>query len=266
MVGRLRVGVQELRRRRAVGHDRAGLRVARPHDQRLDVARRPDGGGGGGARHRYAPLPRAPEGARDVDQFDRLDLRLDAGSRPSRQARRQREARQIRRDAREGLRRHGRGGLYDQGPRAVGRAGAEMAVDRQIPRQGRREPQSGDGGLTQVAPPPPVPGNGQPQALARIPSSTAVSASWALAPSGPPAWAISARPPPPLPPRTAEPRRTRSTALKRWVWSGVTATTRLALPSSPVAAIATTPEPRLCLASSASHLRSFMSTPVTARE
>ena len=34
VVGRLRVGLQELRRRRAVRHGRAGVRFARPHDQR----------------------------------------------------------------------------------------------------------------------------------------------------------------------------------------------------------------------------------------
>ena len=36
--GRLRVGVQELRRRRAVGHRRAGLRLARADDERADDA------------------------------------------------------------------------------------------------------------------------------------------------------------------------------------------------------------------------------------
>ena len=39
VVGRLRLGVQELRRRRAVGHDRARLWFARPDDQRADDAR-----------------------------------------------------------------------------------------------------------------------------------------------------------------------------------------------------------------------------------
>ena len=37
--GRLRLGLQELRRRRAVRHRRAGLRLARPDDQRADDAR-----------------------------------------------------------------------------------------------------------------------------------------------------------------------------------------------------------------------------------
>ena len=75
--GRLRVGVQELRRRRAVRHRGAGLRLARPDDVGADDARRQDGRGRGGARHRHPPLPRAPEGQQDVDQPDRVDLRLD---------------------------------------------------------------------------------------------------------------------------------------------------------------------------------------------
>ena len=45
----------------------------------------------------------------------------------------------FRRDAGESLRRHGRGGLHDQGSGAAGRARAEMAVDDRLPRQGRRQ-------------------------------------------------------------------------------------------------------------------------------
>ncbi len=97
MVGRLCLGVQELRRRRAVGYGRAGLRLARPDDQRADVSRRPDGGGRSRARHGDAPLSRTPEGPGNLDQLDRLDLRLDARPRPSRQARRQRGAGALRR-------------------------------------------------------------------------------------------------------------------------------------------------------------------------
>ena len=48
-----------------------------------------DGRGRSGARHRHPPLPRTPEGPPDLDQLDRLDLRLDSRSRPPRQARRQ---------------------------------------------------------------------------------------------------------------------------------------------------------------------------------
>ena len=63
---RLPVGVQELRRRRAVRHRGAGLRLARPDDERADVAGRQDGGGGSGPRHRDAALPPAPAGQADV--------------------------------------------------------------------------------------------------------------------------------------------------------------------------------------------------------
>ncbi len=49
------------------------------------------------------------QGKRDLDQLHRLDLRLDARPRPSRQARRQRGAGEVLRDAGEGLRRDGRG-------------------------------------------------------------------------------------------------------------------------------------------------------------
>ena len=76
--GRLRVGLQELRRRRAVRHRRAGLRLARADDQRADERRRQDRGGGGRARHGHPPLPPAPAGQAHLHQPDRLDLRLDA--------------------------------------------------------------------------------------------------------------------------------------------------------------------------------------------
>ena len=56
----------------------------------LHHARRQDGGGGSRARHRHAPLPRASEGQGDLDQLDRLHLRLDARPRAPRQARQQR--------------------------------------------------------------------------------------------------------------------------------------------------------------------------------
>ena len=62
--------------------------------------------------------------------------------------------------------------------------------------------------------------------------SMAESAAPALAPSGPPACAMSGLPPPPLPPSTSEALRTRSTAVKRDIRSAVTPTTTLALPSS----------------------------------
>ena len=53
------------------------------------------------------------------------------------------------------------------------------------------------------------------KAYAPSAASIAFSAASALAPSGPPACAMSGRPPPPLPPSASAPLRTRSTALKR---------------------------------------------------
>ena len=93
VVGRLCLGLQELRRRRAVRHGRAGLRLARPDDLGAADAGRQDHGSRSRPRHGDAPLPRASEGQGDVDQLDRLDLRLDAGPVASRQARRQQGAR-----------------------------------------------------------------------------------------------------------------------------------------------------------------------------
>ena len=43
------------------------------------------------------------------------------------------------------VRRHGRGRLHDQGPRAAGRRRPEVALDHRLPRQDRREPEEGDG-------------------------------------------------------------------------------------------------------------------------
>ena len=47
-------------------------------------------------------------------------------------------------------RRHRRGRLHDQGPRAPGRPRPEVALDHRLPRQDRREPEEGDGGLIEV--------------------------------------------------------------------------------------------------------------------
>ena len=63
-------------------------------------------------------------------------------------------------------------------------------------------------------------------------AATASMAACASSAFGPPACAISGRPPPPLPPRAAEPSRTKSTALFVSVRSSVTATTTDALPAS----------------------------------
>ena len=75
------------------------------------------------------------------------------------------------------------------------------------------------------------------------------------APSGPPACAMSGRPPPPLPPTAADAARTSSTALNRPVRSCDTPTTMLALPSF-VDTSATTPVPSCLPIASASPFRS----------
>ena len=128
--GRLRLGVQELRRRRAVRHRRAGLRLARPHDQRAHDARRQDGRGRGRPRHRHAPLPPAPAGQADLDQPDRLDLRVDARPAPPRRAGRHARGRALRRHARARVRRDGRERQDDQGPRPARRRRPALADHR----------------------------------------------------------------------------------------------------------------------------------------
>ena len=77
MVRRLCLGLQELRRRRAVGYRGAGLWLARADDLGLDYAGRQDRRSRGRARHGDPALSRASEGPRDLDQFYRLDLCLD---------------------------------------------------------------------------------------------------------------------------------------------------------------------------------------------
>jgi isocitrate dehydrogenase len=62
VVRRLRLGLQELRRRRAVRHRGPGLRLARPDDLGADDAGRQDGRSRSRPRHGDAPLPPAPEG------------------------------------------------------------------------------------------------------------------------------------------------------------------------------------------------------------
>ena len=89
VVRRLRLGLQELRWRRAVRHRGPGLRLARPDDLGADDARWQDRRSRSRARHRHPPLPPAPAGQGDLDQLHRLDLRLDSRPRPPRQARQQ---------------------------------------------------------------------------------------------------------------------------------------------------------------------------------
>ena len=80
--GRLRLGLQELRRRRAVRHRRAGLRLAGHDDLGAHDLRR-HRRGRGRPRHGDAALPQAPAGRGDLDQPDRVDLRVDRGASPS---------------------------------------------------------------------------------------------------------------------------------------------------------------------------------------
>ncbi len=96
---RLPVGVQELRRRRAVRHRRAGLRLARPDDLGADDAGRQDGRSRSGPRHRDPPLPHAPAGQADLHQPDRVDLRLDPRPAVPRQDGRHAGRGEVRRDA-----------------------------------------------------------------------------------------------------------------------------------------------------------------------
>ncbi len=95
--GRLPLGVQELRRRRAVGHRGAGLRLARSHDVRADDPGRQDGRGRGRPRNRHPPLPPAPGRQADEHQPDRLDLRVDRRPEAPRHARRHARRRRVRR-------------------------------------------------------------------------------------------------------------------------------------------------------------------------
>ena len=72
------------------------------------------------------------------------------GALASRQARRQQGPRDLRRDAGEGLRRHRRVRLHDQGPRAAGRRRAALALHHRLPRQGLgQSEQSARQGLSQ---------------------------------------------------------------------------------------------------------------------
>ena len=102
MVGRLCLGLQELRWRCPVGYGGAGFWLARPDDLGADDAGRQSGGGGGRARNRHPALSPASARRADLDQFGRLDLCLDARARAPRQARRQQRAGEIRRHPRDG--------------------------------------------------------------------------------------------------------------------------------------------------------------------
>jgi hypothetical protein len=138
------LGLQELRRRRAVRRRGAGLRLARPDDLGADDAGRQGRRGRGRARHGDPPLSAAPEGARNLDQLGRLDLRLGARFASPGQARQQRRACEVRDHIGEDHDRHGGGRLHDQGPRTSGRPRPEVALHHGFPRQGRCKFEGGD--------------------------------------------------------------------------------------------------------------------------
>ena len=87
----------------AQGFGSLGLMTSVLHDPG-----RSHGRGRGGARHRHPALPPAPGGQADLHQPDRLDLCLDPGAGPPRQARRHARGDRLRRDSRAGVRADGR--------------------------------------------------------------------------------------------------------------------------------------------------------------
>ena len=101
--------------------------------------------GRGRSRHRDPSLPSAPAGQADVDQPDRLDLRVDPRPVAPRQARRQPGAHRLRVDARGRRHQDRRVRLDDEGPRAPRRPGAGLRDDRAVPRVDRRQPAGAPG-------------------------------------------------------------------------------------------------------------------------
>src|SRR3954447_24511548 len=148
------MGVQELRRRRAVRHGRPGLRLARADDLGADDARRQDRRGRGRARDRHPPLPPAPAGQAHLDEPDRVDLRVDARPGGARPARRDARALGVRRDARARVRRNRRGGQDDERPRGAHRPRPGVSLHPGLPRRGGRWPANRDEELTPRMPNP----------------------------------------------------------------------------------------------------------------
>ena len=112
-------------------------------------AGRQDRGGRGRARHGHPALPAAPAGQADLDQPDRVHLRLDSRAGAPGQARRQLRADRLRAQAGAGRRRDRRERQDDQGPGAAHQQGAAVPDHRGIPRDAGREPgQEGRPGLT----------------------------------------------------------------------------------------------------------------------
>src|SRR3954449_5398924 len=138
------MGMQELRRRRAVRHGRPGLRLARADDLGADDARRQDRRGRGRARDRHPPLPPAPAGQAHLDEPDRVDLRVDARPGGARPARRDARGLGVRRDARARVRRNRRGGQDDERPRVAHRPRPGVSLHPGLPRRGGRWPANRD--------------------------------------------------------------------------------------------------------------------------
>jgi hypothetical protein len=129
----------------AVRHGRPGLRLARPDDLGADEPGRPDRGSRGRARHGDPALPAAPAGQADLDQPDRLDLRLDPGPGPSRQAGQHPRGDPLRRDPGTGLHRDRGGRPDDQGPGAADLQGQPVADHPGLPGGHRHQPAEGHG-------------------------------------------------------------------------------------------------------------------------
>ena len=98
----------------------------------------------------------APAGREDLDQPDRLDLRVDPGDRSPGHARRHARGHGVREDAGGGLRRGGGGRRDDEGPGHPHLEGPAVADHRGVPRRARRAP-AGQDGLTPAAPDRPPP-------------------------------------------------------------------------------------------------------------
>ena len=85
------------------------------------------------------------KGKPDLDQPDRLDLRLDPRPRRPRPDGRDARGLRVRRDARARMRRNGRERQDDQGPGAAGGPRPGVPDHPGVPRLDRREPAAGDG-------------------------------------------------------------------------------------------------------------------------
>ena len=130
--GGLRLGLQELRRRRAVRHRRPGLRLPRADDERSDDAGRQDGRGRGRPRHRDPALPAVSAGQANLNQPDRVHLRLDRRAEAPGQARRHTGSDRLRSVAGRRGREIGGERRHDQGSRPARWSRPAMADHRGV--------------------------------------------------------------------------------------------------------------------------------------